>query len=166
MHQLVVAGPRQRAHQPGEDEDEQVDGGKDCVLVAAEEQTLASEVTQEVICVQQPQAPQDPQEGEVLCDERRKQQRHHDDQIRKCIDARKLSAQVLRYPQPGGEINEDQYPEQGVQRGDTRRCGQCRSHNEIGNGQRVEDDQPIAKQPGALALASVEQSDRSVRFFH
>jgi len=60
------------------DEDEQVDRSEDSVFVAVEEQALAAKVTQDLIGVDQPQAPQHAEECEVLGDKRCQQQGQHD----------------------------------------------------------------------------------------
>ena len=163
---VFIKGQHKDKRRGHEDENEQIDRGEDCVLVAAEEQVFAPKVTQQVIGVDQSQAPQHTEECKVPGDKRCQQKRHHDDQIRKGVDTRQFPAQVIGDPEAGREVQSYEQAKPRVERCDNRHRGQRRGGNEISDCQQIENDQAIAKPPGALALTGVEQPDRSMQFFH
>jgi len=149
-----------------ENEDEQIHCGEDRILVTSEEHALAPQITQQVIRVDQPKPSEHAQECEILGDERSQQKGQHDDQIGNGVNARHLPAQVFGNPEPRREIQKYEQAKAGVDHCRNRCRGQRGSCDEIDDGQRIEDDQPISKPPGALALPGVEQPDRSAQFFH
>ena len=131
-----------------------------------EESTLAPQITDEVVGVDQPQSSKDAQERKVVREDRRQQERSHDDKVGDRVKLQTLIPTVVRYPEAGCQIRKDHDPEAGIDVAQQRCLRPRDAHDEIDYGQSVEDDQRVAEPLGSLTAAGVEQPDGAVQGLH
>ena len=139
-----------------EDEDEEVDRPLDDVLVLAEPSRVPAQVAQQMVGAQQPERAGDPQEGEVL-DEERQQQRDDHDQVGRRGNAEQVPTSILLSIEARRKVQDQHEGDRQVE-GDHPpvRAGDRRQQKHA-DGDDVEDDEPVAKAARPRVVPEVER---------
>jgi hypothetical protein len=140
-----------------------MDGGQDRILVQAEEAALAAQVTDQMIGVDQAQAAQDTQKGQLFGEQRGQQQGTDDQNVGDRIDPTQFLGRIRRHPEPRQQIGQDKQAKNDIDPVQQRRLGDRSRQNEIADRDRVEGNQAIAELLRSLAAAPIEQPNVSMK---
>lgn len=154
----------QRRHD--ENEDKKVHRREDCILMQPEKPTVAPQITDQVVGVDQPQTPKDTQKSEVIGENRREEKRGHHKKIGNCVEAQAFFPTVLRDPETCCKIQKDQDAESGVDSTEQPGLRPRDADDEVNDRQRVKADQRVAEPPCRLASSCIEKADGVMQSLH